>query len=298
MRERGRMEWPTLGLIIACYLVWVLGASAMSALSLPLGVMVCAVAIALHASLQHEVIHGHPFRTQWMNEALMFPALNLAIPYERFRDTHLAHHSDAELTDPYDDPESNFVSAKSWSGFCRAVRSVLTFNNILLGRLIVGPAVSQVVFMRSDLKMIRKRHWHVVRAWALHSVSAVLVLGTVSAMGEMPLWAYLIAAYAGLSIVKIRTFLEHRAHEKSRGRTVIIEDRGLLAFLFLNNNLHALHHMYPGVAWYELPALYRRSKVRVLRCNEGYVYRSYGEVFRSYLLARKDEVVHPLWHRD
>ena len=41
---------------------------------------------------------------KWLNEALVFPALSLAIPYQRFRDSHLAHHNDEILTDPYDDP--------------------------------------------------------------------------------------------------------------------------------------------------------------------------------------------------
>ena len=54
------------------------------------------------------------------------------------------------------------------------------------------------------------------------------------AVSEMPFWAYLLSAYLGLSLLKIRTFLEHQAHEKARGRTVIIEDRGPLALLFLN----------------------------------------------------------------
>ena len=55
--------------------------------------------------------------------------------------------------------------------------------------------------------------------------------------------------------------------------------------------------MNPGVAWYRLPALYRAGKERYLSYNDGYVYRSYGEVFRKYLLRPKDPVPHPLWRR-
>ena len=83
----------------------------------------------------------------------------------------------------------------------------------------------------------------------------------------------------------------------ARARTVIIEDRGLLAFLFLNNNLHVVHHVNPGVPWYRLPALYRAGKERYLEMNDGYVYRSYGEVFRRYLFKAKDPVPHPIWRR-
>jgi fatty acid desaturase len=115
------------------------------------------------------------------------------------------------------------------------------------------------------------------------------------AQSAMPVGAFIASAYIGLGLVKIRTFLEHRAHEKSRARTVIVEDRGLLAFLFLNNNLHVVHHMNPAAPWYRLPALYRSGKDRYLACNEAYVYRSYGQIFREYFWHAKDPVAHPLW---
>jgi fatty acid desaturase len=79
---------------------------------------------------------------------------------------------------------------------------------------------------------------------------------------------------------------------------VIIEDRGVLALLFLNNNLHAVHHMHPNVPWYRLPTLYRGGKERFQAVNEGYVYRSYGAIFRRYFLKAKDPVPHPLWPED
>ena len=113
-------------------------------------------------------------------------------------------------------------------------------------------------------------------------------------IGTMPFATCVAAAYLAFSILKIRTFLEHRANERVRGRSVVVEDRGPLAFLFLNNNLHALHHANPRVAWYRLPALYAERRAQVLERNEGYAYRSYAEVLRRYLLRTKDPVPHPL----
>lgn len=97
--------------------------------------------------------------------------------------------------------------------------------------------------------------------------------------------------------MKIRTFLEHRAHETAQGRTVVIEDTGPLAFLFLNNNLHIVHHMHPGVPWYALPRLYRARRAEFLAANDGYFYRNYLQIFRNYLLRAKDPVPHPLWQQ-
>ena len=253
------------------------------------------VCLVLHSSLQHEVMHGHPTSDQRINDALVFPALGLAIPYERFRDQHLAHHRDATLTDPYDDPESNYLDPAVWARLPRWQRVLLLANNTLAGRLLLGPAIGLAVFWAGEARALARGERRVIRAWALHAAGLAPVLAWLWAAGTVPAWAYLAAAYAALSILKIRTFLEHRAHEAARGRSVIIEDRGPLAFLFLNNNLHAVHHGHPGLAWYRLPAFYRARRERFLEMNRGYRYKSYAEVFARHFLRRKDPVAHPLY---
>ena len=93
------VEWPTLALIALSYAVWALGTTWAAALFLPLGMVMVALAAALHSSLCHEVLHGHPTRHRWLNELLVFPQLTLLIPYGRFRDTHIEHHRDERLTE-------------------------------------------------------------------------------------------------------------------------------------------------------------------------------------------------------
>ena len=297
-RARRRAEWPTLALVVLCYGLWGLGTTWVAAWFLPAGIALTLLAVALHSSLSHEMIHGHPFRSESLNAALVFPALGLFIPYLRFRDTHLAHHVDAILTDPYDDPESNYLDPGVWDRLPRWLRAVLRFNNTLAGRLLIGPAVGQVAFMASDWRAIRAGDRRVLAGWLWHIAALMPVIWWLAAVAQMPVWAYLLAAYGGLSILKIRTFLEHQAHERARGRTVIIEDRGPLALIFLNNNLHVVHHMHPRVPWYRLPVLYAANRARYLATNEGYAYRSYGEVFRRHFWRAKDPVPHPLWRRD
>ncbi|MEX0347926.1 MAG: fatty acid desaturase [Paracoccaceae bacterium] len=287
-------EWGTFALIVLCYLLWGAAILLLSALSLPLALVAAGVLVAFHASLTHEALHGHPFRWAALNEALMALPLNLCIPYNRFRDLHLAHHRDATLTDPYDDPESNYLDPATWGDMPAWLRALYDFNNTLLGRMLVGPAIGQIVFFGDEWRAACRGDRAVWRAWVQHLPGVAVVLWLV-ASSPMPVWAYLISAYLGLSLLKIRTFLEHRAHEKARGRTVIIEDRGPLAFLFLNNNLHVVHHMNPRAAWYQLPALYRDGRERYQASNEAYVYRSYADIFRHYFFRAKDPVAHPLW---
>ncbi len=259
-----------------------------------LGMTLCILTLVLHSSLSHEVLHGHPFPSRLASEALVLVSPGLFVPYFRFRDTHLAHHLDARLTDPYDDPESNYLDPCIWDGLPKWMRMVLQWNNTLLGRMCVGPAISQYVFMRNDLQAIRSGQLDVLWAWLVHIAGCGAVIGLV-AFSKMPILVYVICAYLALSVLKIRTFLEHQAHASVRGRTVVIEDRGILAFLFLNNNFHIVHHMHPRVAWFRLPALYRANRDRYLSCNCGYVYRTYGQIFRQYFLRSKDPVAHPLW---
>ena len=288
------VEWPTLALLALCLGLWVAALALAPIIGLWLAVPVLVFTLVLHSSLTHEVVHGHPLPSRRASEALMHVNPGIFVPFLRFRDTHLAHHQDARLTDPYDDPESNYLDPAHWRRLPPALRVLRRFNNTLAGRMLIGPALGQACFMAGDVALIRKGDRQVLLAWVLHLPSVVLVLWIVS-QSAVPIWLYLLCAYAALSVLKIRTFLEHQAHTRAQGRTVIIEDRGPLAFLFLNNNLHVVHHMHPRVPWYRLPALYAANKARYLARNDGYVYASYREIFRRYFLTSKDPVAHPLW---
>jgi fatty acid desaturase len=289
------VEWPTLLVFVATYALWAIATTLLWDLSPTLAILTATVAIAQYSSLSHEVLHGHPFPSRRLSEALVFPGLTVYVPYLRFKDLHLQHHFDPNLTDPYDDPESNFVDPTVWAQLSGPKRAFLRFNNTLAGRMLIGPAISMWALLRGDLRAILGGDRRVALAWALHLPGVAVVVLWLLTIGAMPVWAYLLAAYLGWSLLKIRTYLEHRAHETARARTVVIESRGPLAFLFLNNNFHAVHHMHPGLAWYHLPGLYFARKDHFLRRNDAYVYRSYVEIFRQHFLAPKDPVPHPVW---
>ncbi|SNT35294.1 fatty acid desaturase [Antarctobacter heliothermus] len=296
MSERLRgLEWPTLALLAACYAIWGLGTTVAAAAWLPLGMVLVVVGAALHSSLSHEMLHGHPFRSPGWNAALVFPALSLVVPYLRFKDTHMAHHRDAILTDPYDDPESNFMDPAVWGRVPRWGRALLRVNNTLAGRMLLGPLIGTLGFVFGDLRAVCHGDRRVALGWLLHVPAVAVVDWWMGTVGQMPVWAFLLSTYAALSVLKIRTFLEHRAHETAQARTVIIEDRGVLALLFLNNNFHIVHHMHAMVPWYRLPAMYRDNRDRYLSRNGEYRYASYGEVFRRYFWRAKDPVPHPLY---
>lgn len=288
------IEPITLGLIVVCYLGWGLATAWLPLLSLALAIPVTAIFITLHSSLQHEVLHGHPTRNRHFNELLVFPAPGLLVPYQRFRDLHIAHHQDAILTDPYDDPESNYLDPVVWSRLPGWQQRLLRFNNTLLGRILLGPAISTIALLKSDTRQMIRGDRSVTKAWILHLAGLVPVFWWLAVVATMPFWAYLLAAYFGYGLLKIRTYLEHRAHALAPGRTVIVEDRGPLALLFLNNNFHLVHHSHPKAPWYQLPGLFDADRETYLSRNLHYHYSSYAKVFAAHLLRAKDPVPHPL----
>jgi fatty acid desaturase len=289
------VEWPTLAVLGFAYSAWAALTVLAGAHSPWIAVPLLALLLALHSSLQHEAIHGHPFRDQRLNDVLVFPALGLLLPYERFREMHLAHHYDPLLTDPHDDPETNYLDPATWQSLPRPARVVLAANNTLLGRMAVGPLLGMVWLWRKDLAAIRAGDHAVARAYWLHALAVLPVALWLGTVATVPFWAYFLACWLALSILRVRTFLEHQAHERAGARSVVIEDRGPLAFLFLNNNFHAVHHAHPQLPWYRLPGEYARRRDEFLRRNDGYRYGSYAEVFIRYLFRRKDPVAHPIW---
>lgn len=287
------IEWPTLAVLAATYALWAVFTSVLWGVSPTASTILTGFMVAQYSSLQHEALHGHPFRTPWLNEMIVSMGITLTVPYGRFRDTHLAHHHDPILTDPYDDPESNYVDPADWARIPAALRLLRLVNNTLLGRMVVGPVIGSWQWLSSEFALIHAGHRDVRRDWALHLLGLIPVVAWLW-WADMPWWAYGLSAWIGHGLLKVRTFLEHRAHTHARARSVIVEDNGPLALLFLNNNYHAVHHMHPGVAWYRLPRLYLASRDHYLRHNDGYVYTSYWPIFRAFLVRTKDPVPHPL----
>lgn len=289
-----RIEWPTLLLLTACTsaIAWLDFFS--GTLSLWFSVPALSVMLALHSSLQHEALHGHPFSSDLINELLVSVPFGLFVPYQRFRNSHLEHHIDENLTDPHDDPECNYIEPKVWQQLSPTVQRLYKLNNILAGRMLIGPVISLVSFYRADLAAMLSGDKLVRNAYAVHAAALLPLLWLFVSIGSLPLWAYVLSAYIAMSLLRIRTFLEHQADQSVAGRTVIIEDTGFFAYLFLNNNYHLVHHMNPRVAWYQLPALYHSRREQFLALNNGYVYPNYRAVFTQYLFSPKDPVPHPL----
>ncbi len=291
----GPVEWPTLALIGMFYICF--AAVTWNWALLPWWIVLPAAAYltCLYGGIQHEVIHRHPTGAQALNEALVFPAVLVWVPYGRYRDLHLRHHGNDRLTDPYDDPESFYLDPGQWARLGWLARLVLRVNNTLAGRLIAGPAIAAARFWVQEARLFAARDPSAIRAWLWHIPAlAVLLIWVWGVCGISPLVYIAAFAYPGTALILLRSFAEHRAHADVGARSVIVETCPAMALLFLNNNLHALHHARPGVPWYRLPQTYRAERKAILRGNDGYLIAGYRRLFARYLLVPKEPVPHPL----
>lgn len=241
--------------------------------------------IALHGSLQHECIHGHPTPHAWLNDLIAAPPLVLFYPYSLYKRSHVRHHQTRELTTPIDDTESYYVTAAQWQAMSSAKKLWYRTQQTLLGRVLLGPIFAFWAPLRGPTTGVATNKL----PWLLHSLAAGAVLGLAWQVGEVTPWEYVLcASYPGMALTLVRSFIEHRPGDTHASRSVIVESRGPLGLLFLYNGFHAVHHAKPNMPWYKIPRWYEDNRELVLEKNGRFVFKSYIEVFARFLVRPKD----------
>ena len=286
-------EWPTWLLIIAVYGSWWLCLDYFNVITPIVAIPGLIIVIAWHISLQHELIHEHPTRWPWINSLLGYPPLALIYPFSFYRQSHLQHHNNKHLTVPQSDPESFYLRQRQWRDASGLRRAYLRFRMTLLGRLLLQPAHAAVCLIKKVAADCYSQTWQNVATFCLHCVLVVLLLVLVVKYFEVSAWQYALGAYLGNALSMLRSFYEHRAVTPTAHRSVIVETNGFFSLLFLNNNLHALHHAKPNMAWYRLPTYYRQNKAAILETNHYFYYSGYSAWLYKHLLKPVDDPVHP-----
>ena len=292
--RRAAVEIPTLLLLFVAYGGWLAITSTYGHWPLALVAPVTTILITLHSSLQHEIVHGHPTRWKSVNRLFAIIPLSLWVPYERYKQTHHAHHINARLTDPVDDPESFYWTPEDWARLRPITRAFLQVEHTLAGRIIIGSFWRIGFFLRGEVRALLRNEAGVRAIWAEHLLWCVPVIIWVKVICGMPLWLYFVAmAVPANGIQLIRSFAEHRARPQVPERIAIVEHSWILGPLFLFNNLHSLHHEAPGIPWYQCNARYRQSRQRLIAENGGLVYCTYFDVARRFLFRPHDVPQHP-----
>ena len=288
-------EWPTVLIAALIYggfalLTWNWGSLPVW-LAAPLG----AVLLAWHGSLQHETIHGHPTPSSRLNTLIGALPLSLWLPYALYRETHLGHHKDhgRDLTDPIHDPESHYLRQGALTSAGRLRMALLRWHNTLGGRMVIGPALLVARCWRAeagDAWLDARRR----RLWLRHGLAVLPVLAWIVGVCRIPIADYIgLVVYPAIALGLVRSFVEHRAASAPTARTAVVAAGWCWRLLFLNNNLHVVHHRQPGLPWYRIPGAWRQLRGRIDLAPDLLFRGGYAEIFARQLGRSAGPVEHP-----
>jgi fatty acid desaturase len=296
-RHIARTEWPTWVLIAVIYGLWlgILGLLHIRAITRGIATPLLVVSGAWYMSLQHELLHGHPTSSAHLNKVLGYAPIAVWIPYTLYRDSHLLHHRNENLTVPGVDPESNYVHVHTWQSMPAVCRALWYARKTFCGRLILGPPMDVGVMCIQMIKRWKRGDWTYFRMWCTHGALLAVMLLWIKYWAGLEPWYYLVAVgWPANSLSMVRSLYEHRAAPAANTRTTINETRMPMRLLFLNNNYHLVHHDLPWLAWYLLPAAYQLRKSEYLEKSGGFFIRGgYAELLRRYAFRLTDCPVHP-----
>ena len=279
----GRGEWRTIAVVVAVYSLTVLTVLRHEVLTPWLTIPFLSVLGAWHLSMQHETIHGHPFRHVWLNDLIGSIPITLWIPYFSFKKDHIEHHQ-SDLTHPGLDNESYYVSPEAWASAGKLRKAAYWANRTILFRMFVWTIVSTVTYLWSKIRLMLRGDKQTWFAMATHVAGLVVVVYFVRSVVGMPLWQFALGTtYGGRILNAIRPFPEHKYQSNTEVRTAMVMAGPFMSLLMLNNNLHVAHHEEPGVAWYEVPNMSARVNAVERAREAGLLYEGgYAEVFRRF----------------
>lgn len=289
-----RYDGPTWVIALVLYGAWVLLIWFNALLPWWVIMPVGAYLLAWHFSLQHEAIHSFRGVPAWLRFAVVFAPIGLWFPYPLYRKSHTTHHRDIHLTIPGVDTESYYVLQADWARMGAFKRALLTFNQTMAGRLLIGPILRLWTLIAKETRRVRQGDFGHLPHWGLHVLAVAALFWFISGICGMPWWQYcLLIAYPGLSLSLLRAFTEHRAAADSQERTASVESNALFGILYLYNNLHVAHHLKPAMPWYDIPRYYRENRAALLASNGQFVYKGYWQLAKSYFLVPVFSPVHP-----
>lgn len=267
----GNVAWPTvaLGLLFVAVYGSAVASVLAGVLSLWIAVPVVAVVTYLSYTILHEAVHGsiggNERSLRWLNKAMGYMAAWITmIPFTAHRYEHMAHHRYAN--DEERDPDFHMGSMRD--SLLAPVRAALQ------------AWVSQFIY-------------YAKHRWADAPPRQNLALCVEVAAALLPRLAVILAGYwveglalfvlawiiGAIILIYLFAYVVHRPHEQV-GRyvdtaTVLPPDapalRTGLNWLWMFQNYHSIHHLFPRVPFYKYAALYDEIEA-VMEAKQAPVY--------------------------
>lgn len=290
-----RSELPTWLLIVTIYAGWFCTVAWWQTLGLIPSTLLLIGLSTWYMSLQHELIHGHPTRNPAINKLFGLMPFSIWYPYDAYRDLHLLHHIDEDLTVPEVDPESYYFTRARWQHFNGLQRLLVRLRNTFPGRLLLAPLLTMCWAVINIGESFREGNRPAIGMWLLHFILLIPVIAWLKQYDFSVIYYIFVVTGPMLSLTSVRSFLEHRAEEAPEARSVINEAGLFWRLLFLNLNYHSVHHDLPGIPWYGLPRVYRAYSEEYLKRNQGFYVSGYGELLRRHFTQPIGVEVNPVF---
>ena len=247
LMKRPRIAWPTFMLLFSAYAVFGLSSIAYIEGVLPLSwsILFNALASYMAFAMAHEASHSSVCINQSVNDWAGRAAMLLLEPgpfFVLFRFIHMQHHR--FTNDPEKDPDAWCGTGPGWL-------------------LPIRWLTVDFVYFRYYLKgeTFRKRPEKEKAEFIFSVLFAVAVVTTVIAVGWLEYYLLLFfipTRVAKLVIVLAFDFLPHFPHDvtakdnRYRATSNRVGLEWLMTPLFISQNYHLVHHLYPAVPFYRL----------------------------------------------
>ena len=153
-------------------------------------------------------------------------------------------------------------------------RRLLTFNQTMAGRLLIGPPLRLWSLVTKETRRVRQGDYSHLPHWAVHVRRRRCCCSGSSPASALSVVAVLLARRLpglepGIAACLHRTPRRRRLARANRvGRIECV-----FGLMYLYNNLHVAHHLKPTMPWYDIPRFYREHRGELLANNGHFVYR-------------------------
>lgn len=236
----------------------------------------------------HELSHGTPFKTQWLNtfffQVTSFMALHETVFW---RWSHARHHTDTLIVG--NDREIAFprpFSILGWLAdfFFLKAGSIEFFRTIKHAFGVVSSATRSFVPVSEIPKMIFSSRIHTL-------IYAATVAACFYSQSILPAMFVVLPRFYGSPLTQIFNITQHAGlaedvlDHRLNTRTVIFNP--ISAFMYMNMNYHIEHHMFPMVPFYNLPQLHALIKNQCAPTPQS-LWAAYKEIFPAIMRQRSD----------
>ena len=243
------LAWPTVILFLLCVGVWLstFWLVQNGYLAVWWGVLINYVAAFASFTPMHDASHRSVARPKWINEVIgRVCSYILMSPFTAFRYVHFEHHK--HTNDEHHDPDYWSGKRPAWLLPFRWLTQDIHYYFVYLGVWKKRKAVERVETVVTFIVL-----------WGL--VIALCFSGYAFAV----FWLWIISSrLAVFTLAYTFDYLPHKPHKitsaENRYKATIIRPSPWLTPLFIYQNFHLIHHLYPGVPFYRYSEVWRQQK--------------------------------------